>query len=301
MWTPAVQISNTAHGCTPNVHPSWSQAGSRRIHHVFRECLTDAVCGGSGAIGWYLEVGPGLDSAAWVSAWDSRHLLTGEQSNGDSLEGQDFDMVVDRNDVVHVVHEVFNHQAYPMEPAVAYKTKGMRSWDPDTAVVLSDTLTAGITHCPRRDHGPQLFLERTGDEDTIHVAIAHDTDSLSCTTPEHWMVYTKKAVDTPDTGSYWPKETFATEGFARHPATGGTTMIRAGISTVLRDSNGRVHMWGKAKPGCTLPRPGHDSVAALLGDAAGDAGSRMAGHDQPGASEGLSAQGSGGLPPGRPT
>jgi hypothetical protein len=39
MWEPAVQVSNTPHRCVPNVNPSWSKTGSRRIHHVFKECV----------------------------------------------------------------------------------------------------------------------------------------------------------------------------------------------------------------------------------------------------------------------
>jgi hypothetical protein len=260
MWTPAVQISNTTHGCLPNVAPAWSTTGSRRIHHVLRECVRPN-CNGDHAIGWYIEVGSDLDSAAWVEAWNERDLLTGVQSpSGDSLRGQDFDMVVDRNDEVHVAFEVFHHQAFgdsSAYPAIGYKVKDRPSWAPDTAVVLSDTLTAGITHCFRRDHGPKLFLERGGDADTIHVAIPHDTDSSFCTTPEHWMVYTKKAVDTPDTGSAWPKETFATQGYAKHLSVGGIEMKGAGVRSVLRDSDGRVHMWGKQ---VFEVNPGDDTV-----------------------------------------
>jgi hypothetical protein len=70
------------------------------------------------------------------------------------------------------------------------------------------------------------------------------------------MVYTKKAVDTPDAGSAWPKETFATEGYQRHTQ-GGPTMLAAGIRTLLRDANGTVHMWGRQ---VFEENPGDDTV-----------------------------------------
>ncbi|MGQ0722374.1 MAG: FlgD immunoglobulin-like domain containing protein [Candidatus Eiseniibacteriota bacterium] len=247
MWTPAVQISQTTHGCAPNVDPSWSKTGTRRIHHVLKECAAPNAqgCGGEGAIGWYLQVGPTLDASAWAVAWSSRHSLTGS-----GLRGTDFDMVVDRNDTVHVVHEVWHHPAYDMgaHPVIAYKMQGRRSWDPDTAVVLSDLLTAGTVNCLRRDHGPKLFLERTGAEDTIHVAVPYDRLPPTCPPDppfDHGVLYLKKdlATTTSDGGSAWADETFATEGYAKHLRLGGTEMKQAGVGSIVRDEDGDVHLW----------------------------------------------------------
>ncbi|MGQ0723063.1 MAG: FlgD immunoglobulin-like domain containing protein [Candidatus Eiseniibacteriota bacterium] len=257
MWEPAVQVSNTPYRCVPNVDPSWSKTGSRRIHHVFKECVNAAGdCDGDSGMGLYLEVGPGLDASAWNSAWSARDTL-----NSNGMGASDFDMVVDRNDVVHVVHEVFHHPAYGVGqiPVIAYKMKGRRSWDPDTAVVLEDTLTAGTIECTRRGHGPKLFLEPGGDEDTIHVAIPYDnTDTVNCARPtppmHHAMIYLKKDVapTTPDTGGAWPNETFATQEYAKHNKVtinggGGIQMLGAGIFSLLRDSTGTLHMWGIQK------------------------------------------------------
>jgi hypothetical protein len=242
MWGPATQVTTSPDsGSRANVIPRWGEAGTFEIHHVYKGCLTQK-CNGEGAVGFYLHV----DSTGWAAAGAAAYQFTGEQPSGETLRAQDIDMEVDSNNDVHVVFEVFRHDGIPdsvtTAPLVGYKHQGERSWDADTAIVVTDTTVAGRCVQKRRDHGPQLFIQR-GSPDTLHLAWPSDRqicDPVDST----WTCYTRKAVNGDDAG--WEKETFMTKAFAKvEKVWGDLTHVGAGPTTIIVDSTGMVHLWGR--------------------------------------------------------